>query len=56
MKFKIPLINKMKSNVALNQIPKEGVDFLKINTKPVHRDPAGIYMFPDDVLKKIQSY
>ena len=32
------------------------VDYVKINPKPTHSDPSGIYMFPEDAINKIVGY
>lgn len=31
------------------------VDYIKMNPKPTHSDPAGIYMFPEDAIGKIKG-
>ena len=34
---------------------KESKNYIKINPKPIHSDPAGIYMFPEDALNAIKG-
>lgn len=32
------------------------VDYIKMNPKPTHSDPSGIYMFPESAIDKIKGY
>ena len=47
--------NLSKIFIEQNWYHFSDVDYIKINPKPIHSDPAGIYMFPEDALNAIKG-
>ena len=47
--------NLSKNFIEQNWYHFSDVDYIKINPKPIHSDPAGIYMFPEDALNAIKG-